>query len=48
MANTSVFAVCFLVPLLIPHLLVLSGWWLVWGSAAGCALLALWLLVPRD
>ncbi len=37
MANTSVFAVCFLVPLAIPHLLSAQGWGLVWACAAACA-----------
>ncbi|CAB5721042.1 Inner membrane protein yhjX [Delftia tsuruhatensis] len=37
MANTSVFAVCFLVPLAIPHLLSAEGWSLVWAFAAACA-----------
>ena len=37
MANTSVFAVCFLVPLAIPHLLSAQGWVLVWACAAACA-----------
>lgn len=37
MANTSVFAVCFLVPLAIPHLLSAEGWGLVWALAAACA-----------
>jgi len=46
MANTSVFVVCFLTPLLIPHLLVLQGWPLVWLVASGCALLAVPLLQP--
>lgn len=37
MANTAVFAVCFLVPLAIPHLLAAEGWGLVWALAAACA-----------
>ena len=40
MANTSVFAICFLTPLTIPHLLSLQGWPLVWFVASACALLA--------
>ena len=49
MANTSVFAVCFVVPLVIPQLLTLQGWALVWAGAAGCAAVAMRLLVhtPR-
>ena len=46
MANTSVFVVCFLTPLLIPHLQGWQGWPLVWAAAAGCALGALPLLAP--
>ncbi|CAN7557318.1 MFS transporter [Variovorax sp. LjRoot290] len=46
MANTSVFAVCFLTPLSIPHLQALQGWPLVWFAASACALMALPLLVP--
>lgn len=46
MANTSVFAVCFLTPLAIPHLLVMQGWPAVWGVASACALAALPLLAP--
>ncbi|MDM0021376.1 MFS transporter [Variovorax saccharolyticus] len=44
MANTSVFLVCFLTPLGIPHLLALRGWPLVWLVAAACAGAALPLL----
>ncbi|ABM35126.1 MFS transporter [Paracidovorax citrulli] len=47
MANTSVFIVCFLVPLLIPHLLAPWGWGAVWGAAAACTLAGRWLMVPR-
>lgn len=43
MANTSVFAVCFLVPLAIPHLLSAEGWGLVWACAAACAVGAMHL-----
>ena len=48
MANTSVFGVCFLTPLAIPHLQGLQGWPLVWFAASGCALLALPLLAPAQ
>lgn len=48
MANTSVFLVCFLTPLSIPHLLALQGWPLVWLAASACALAAMPLLVPRQ
>jgi len=44
MANTSVFAVCFVTPLSIPYLLAWQGWAVVWGVAGLCALLALPLL----
>lgn len=44
MANTSVFAVCFLTPLSVPHLLAFEGWPLVWFAASACALAALPLL----
>ena len=37
MANTSVFIVCFAVPMTIPHLLSLQGWVLVWSACALCA-----------
>ncbi len=47
MANTSVFLVCFVTPLSIPHLLALQGWPLVWLAAGACALVAMPLLVPR-
>ncbi|WCM99820.1 MFS transporter [Acidovorax sp. GBBC 1281] len=46
MANTSVFLVCFVTPLAIPHLLTLQGWPVVWLAASGCALVAMPLLVP--
>lgn len=46
MANTSVFVVCFLVPLGIPHLLAGGGWAVVWGAGALCALAGRWLMVP--
>jgi sugar phosphate permease len=48
MANTSVFLVCFVTPLSIPHLLALAGWPLVWLAASACALLAMPLLAPRS
>jgi hypothetical protein len=48
MANTSVFLVCFLTPLGIPHLLTLQGWPLVWLAAAGCAAAALPLLTASQ
>jgi hypothetical protein len=44
MANTSVFAVCFVAPVSIPHLQALQGWPLVWFAASACALVALPLL----
>ena len=44
MANTSVFAVCFVTPLSIPYLLAWQGWAAVWGVAGLCALAALPLL----
>lgn len=44
MANTSVFAVCFVTPLSIPYLLAWQGWAVVWGVAGLCAWLALPLL----
>ena len=47
MANTAVFAVCFFVPLAIPHLLSTAGWALVWTAATACAGLAMSLLTPR-
>lgn len=47
MANTAVFIVCFIVPLLIPRLLWAGGWSLVWLAAAGCAGVAMSLLKPR-
>lgn len=46
MANTSVFVICFVTPLSIPHLITLQGWPLVWFVAAACALVALPLLAP--
>lgn len=46
MANTSVFVVCFVTPLSIPHLIALQGWPLVRLVAAACAMAALPLLAP--
>jgi MFS family permease len=46
MANTSVFIVCFLTPLCIPHLLAFQGWPLVWFAASACAVAAAPLLQP--
>ncbi|MFN3734085.1 MFS transporter [Comamonas testosteroni] len=48
MANTSVFIVCFAVPMLIPHLLSLQGWVLVWLACALCAVFARPLLVASQ
>ncbi|MCU4122138.1 MFS transporter [Variovorax sp. N23] len=48
MANTSVFVVCFVTPLSIPHLIALQGWPLVWFVAAACALVARPLLTPSS
>ncbi|MEO7885476.1 MAG: hypothetical protein ABIR76_01875 [Polaromonas sp.] len=44
MANTSVFAVCFVTPLSIPYLLAWQGWAVVWTVACLCALVTLPLL----
>jgi len=41
MANTSVFVMCFLTPLAIPHILTLGNWPAVWLVGSACALLAL-------
>lgn len=46
MANTSVFAVCFVTPLAIPYLLACVSWPGVWLAGTGCALLA-FQLFPR-
>ncbi|MBS0455246.1 MAG: MFS transporter [Proteobacteria bacterium] len=46
MANTAVFAVCFVTPLAIPHLRAAHGWSLVWLAASACAVVALPLLAP--
>jgi MFS family permease len=48
MANTSVFGVCFLTPLCIPHLMAWQGWPLVWFAGAACAAIALPLLAPAS
>lgn len=48
MANTSVFIVCFTVPMLIPHLLSLQGWVLVWSACALCAVFARPLLAAAQ
>jgi len=40
MANTSVFVVCFLTPLAIPHLLSHANWAAVWCAGAVCATVA--------
>jgi MFS family permease len=42
MANTAVFAISFLTPLAIAHLLAWHGWPLAWLAAAACA----WVSVP--
>jgi MFS family permease len=41
MANTSVFVMCFLTPLAIPHILTLGNWPAVWLAGSVCALIAL-------
>ncbi|WP_211465107.1 MFS transporter [Collimonas silvisoli] len=41
MANTSVFVMCFLMPLAIPHILTLGNWPAVWLAGSVCALVAL-------
>ena len=46
MANMVVFAVCFVTPLAIPHLVALDGWPLVWIAVSACALAAMPLLAP--
>jgi hypothetical protein len=40
MANTAVFAVCFVTPLAVAHLVAWQGWALTWLEAGGCALVA--------
>ena len=47
MANTSVFAICFVTPLAIPHLLALQSWPLVWLTVSACALASIPLLARR-
>jgi MFS family permease len=46
MANTAVYAGFFVTPLVIPHVLAISSWPIVWLAAGVCASLA-WLLFPR-
>ncbi|MFJ2987621.1 MFS transporter [Collimonas sp. NPDC087041] len=41
MANTSVFVMCFLTPLAIPHILTIGNWSGVWLAGSLCALIAL-------
>jgi len=41
MANTSVFVMCFLTPLAIPHILTFGSWPAVWLLGSACALTAL-------
>ncbi|WP_211452006.1 MFS transporter [Collimonas antrihumi] len=41
MANTSVFVMCFLTPLAIPHILTIGNWPAVWLIGSVCALIAL-------
>ncbi|AEK63012.1 MFS transporter [Collimonas fungivorans] len=41
MANTSVFVMCFLTPLAIPHILTFGSWPAVWLLGSACALVAL-------
>lgn len=41
MANTSVFVMCFLTPLAIPHILTIGNWPAVWLTGSVCALIAL-------
>jgi MFS family permease len=41
MANTSVFVMCFLTPLAIPHLLTMVGWSGIWLAGSGLAVIAL-------
>ncbi|MDB5765641.1 MAG: major facilitator superfamily transporter [Collimonas fungivorans] len=41
MANTSVFVMCFLTPLAIPHILTFGSWSAVWLLGSACALVAL-------
>ena len=49
MANTAVFAVCFLTPLAVAHLVVWRGWPLAWLAAAACARIAApWLSSPAS
>jgi len=51
MANTAVFAVCFVTPPAVAHLVAWQGWPLAWLAAAACAGLSVRLLAatpPRD
>ena len=49
MANTAVFAVCFLTPLAVAHLVAWHGWALAWLAAAACAWVAApWLSSPSS
>jgi predicted MFS family arabinose efflux permease len=41
MANTAVFAVCFVTPPALAHLLAWQGWPLAWLAASACAVVAL-------
>lgn len=47
MGNTSVFSVCFLAPLALPHLLAWQGWSLVWAAASLCAVAGTPLIASR-
>ena len=46
MGNTAVFAVCFVTPPAMAHLLAWQGWPLAWLAAAACAVAAVRGLVP--
>ncbi|HEX5391928.1 MAG TPA: MFS transporter [Rhodocyclaceae bacterium] len=48
MANTSVFAVCFITPFSIPYLLAWQGWPLVWLAASAAAFVALMLFKESE
>ncbi|MBW8758844.1 MAG: MFS transporter [Burkholderiales bacterium] len=49
MANTAVFAICFLTPLAVAHLVAWHGWALAWLAAAACAWVAApWLSSPAS
>jgi MFS family permease len=47
LGNTAVFAVCFVTPPAMAHLLLWQGWPLAWLAAGACALVALRGLAPR-